>query len=311
MPAAAPAPFPDPTPTPTFGAPVNPSSQPQSFAPQTSIAAAQRDASTLQSAFQPQQVSGSGWAEGSSHVQVQAASLVNGTKATWSTPYAIVSLVGKVIAVIALLMPCVSSPLLKAQLSSGGSSLFSILSNYTQASELQDIARGEWSMWSLNGLANSVNSLVSSLNKAWEAYGSSLGSGYASSGSNLEPLASLITTLATIVTIVWALMIVALVFTIVRPFVKNGRPAAPERRSGIDTAILVVVGLLCLAWCGIVTSVNGIIMSTLSSTLSSYNLPTVTLPNFLEVPLWPWVAAIASLLMAFWPRLSRRMGLSA
>ena len=34
--------FPDPTPTPTFGAPVNPSSQPQSFAPQTSIAAAQR-----------------------------------------------------------------------------------------------------------------------------------------------------------------------------------------------------------------------------------------------------------------------------
>jgi len=242
---------------------------------------------------------------------VQATSLVNGAKATWSTPYAIVSLVGKVIAVIALLMPCVSSPLLKAQLSSGGSSLFSIPSNYTQASELQDIARGEWSMWSLNGLANSVNSLVSSLNKAWEAYGSSLGSGYASGGSNLEPLASLITTLATIVTIVWALMIVALVFIIVRPFVKNGRPAVPERRSGIDTAILVVVGLLCLAWCGIVTSVNGIIMSTLSSTLSSYNLPTVTLPNFLEVPLWPWVAAIASLLMAFWPRLSRRMGLSA
>ena len=152
---------------------------------------------------------------------------------------------------------------------------------------------------------------MSSLNKAWEAYGSSLGSGYASSGSNLEPLASLITTLATIITIVWALMIVALVFTIVRPFVKNGRPAALERRSGIDTAILVVVGLLCLAWCGIVTSVNGIIMSTLSSTLSSYNLPTVTLPNFLEVPLWPWVAAIVSLLMAFWPRLSRRMGLSA
>ena len=74
---------------------MNPSSQPQSFAPQTSIAAAQRDASTLQSAFQPQQVSGSSWAEGSSHVQVQAASLVNGAKATWSTPYAMLNQIGR------------------------------------------------------------------------------------------------------------------------------------------------------------------------------------------------------------------------
>ena len=59
--------------------------QPQGFAPRIPAASAQQAVPTL-----------------------QFANLTNEAKAIWSTPYAIVSLVGKLVAVIALLMPCIS-----------------------------------------------------------------------------------------------------------------------------------------------------------------------------------------------------------
>ena len=210
--------------------------QPQGFAPRIPAASAQQAVPTL-----------------------QFANLTNEAKAIWSTPYAIVSLVGKLVAVIALLMPCISF---------GG-----LL---------------ECNMWSLNA---SVGSTVKSAQTVESYFGSGGGTG----SSSLASYAILFT----IATIVWALMIAAVVFTIVRPLVKNDKLAAIEQRGNIDTIILVVVGLLCLAWCGFVMFLD----STIKSMYFGLSV--------ISVPLGPWIAAIASLLMAFWPRLSKYVGLSS
>lgn len=212
----------------------------------------------------------------------------------------IVTLAGKAVALLSLIMPCVTSPLIKLTASAMGSSSSPIA--YLMGGTSPDALRN---MPELRGTVSQLNRLAGLMAGAGDVDLTTAG------------VLSKIGTLNAVVTVafvVWALMLVALCFCIVRPFLKvagNDRLRALEGAVDLQKVLMVGVGALSLLWCACVIFANGQIESLAAGVGGSQVGQALALAKPLELTSWPWVAGIASLLTAFWPQLSRRLGLAS
>ncbi|WP_303132072.1 zinc ribbon domain-containing protein [uncultured Olsenella sp.] len=221
----------------------------------------------------------------------------------------IVTLAGKAVALLSLIMPCVTSPLIKLTASAMGSSSSPIAYLMGGASpdalRMLSLFRGSWNMPELRGTVSQLNRLAGLMAGAGDVDLTTAG------------VLSKIGTLNAVVTVafvVWALMLVALCFCIVRPFLKvagNDRLRALEGAVDLQKVLMVGVGALSLLWCACVIFANGQIESLAAGVGGSQVGQALALAKPLELTSWPWVAGIASLLTAFWPQLSRRLGLAS
>ena len=269
----------------------------------------------FQEAFRPQSVQEASWAEVTNGARSQASAFASEAKAK-STPYAVAALIGKVIALIALFMPCVASPILKQYFATTSSSSIAgfNLSTLSSMPVIGDLIRGEWSMLDFHGIVDLLNRYVTTASSHTSSFGG-FGGVSTLSGNSITPSTVSALNTAVIITnvglVVWALMIAALIFSIVRPLIKADKLTQLENKYNLDMIIMLTIAALTLLWCVLVIVANATLENYIvtSSSDSTATLMFV-LGHILEVPVAPWVVIIASALTAFWPRLSKHVGLS-
>lgn len=251
-------------------------------------------------AFESQQVNPTSWSDVSASAKVHANKIADRAKSEWSTPYGVASLVGKVITLALLLMPAVSSPALKlakATMGDSSSALGSfgvkdIASVAAQIPGFDLLFRGEWSVMDFHSL---ISSLIKWMNVATPGKVSGL--------ETLGPVSLL-------AAVLWVACLVGVVFSIARPFIKNEKLSEIQASKNLDAMVLVPVGILAFVWCVATLMISSQIESEMLTAFGGNAQQAFVFAKLLEPTAFAWLAGVFALVTAFWPRLSKLIGLS-
>jgi hypothetical protein len=233
-------------------------------------------------------------------------------KGNLSTTSAKVELALRIAIVIALLMPCVSSPLIYRsvnRIDSLGSYLTGSIgydfSDDTGSSVYGILGKEAWTMPEFNEIASDIDMARKTINDYASYYSSS------ESGAVTLNLDTSVSTVA-LMQLAYPIWVILLICMIARlafglfvpsPETKCGR----TRKVAVFDAIgMVITAALTAYWCYEVMSLNSSFMSRIDSIQYGTS---ASIGNLYQLTAWPWVIIALCLVVAFWHWLAPALGL--
>jgi hypothetical protein len=219
----------------------------------------------------------------------------NATRGSFA-PVDIASFILRIVIVIALFMPAMTSPLLK-YLNQADSTLDVIdLSSMggAEAAFATTLLKGEWSIPEIHDMTSKLSALGYSLSDLGYAFGVS-----SSSSSGVLGSADVI---VTIVYIVWILMVVYLIARVVLGFVaRNSSNPYIQKfcNPALDLIVMCVIAGLALAWGIFVIVLNNSFWDSVGSGAATAR---VLAGDMFAASAWTWIILVLSLVAAFLPR---------
>ena len=220
----------------------------------------------------------------------------NATRSSFA-PADIAGAILRIVIVIALFMPALTSPLLKvvSQASSFSDGLDLSSLSGTTAAFASTLLKGEWSIPEIHDMMSKLSSLGYSLSDLASEFGMS------STGSTggLDSASAILM----LVYIVWIVMVVYLIARVALGFVarNSSNPFIQKFCSpNLDLILMLVIAALTIVWFIIVTIMNNSFWDAVGSEAATAQ---ILAGDMFAVSAWTWVILVLSIVAAFLPKL--------
>jgi hypothetical protein len=220
----------------------------------------------------------------------------NATPSTF-TPADIAGFILRIVIVIALFMPALTSPLMKfvSQASSLSSDMLDLSSlSGATAALASTLLKGEWSIPEIHDMISKLTSLGYSMSDL----DSELGMSSSSSTAGLDS----VNVMVTIVYIIWIVMVVYLIARVALGFVaRNSSNPFIQKfcNPTLDLILMLVIAGLTLAWGIFVILLNDAFWDSAGSEAATAK---VLAGDMFAVPAWTWIILVLSIVAAFLPK---------
>lgn len=222
-------------------------------------------------------------------------------------------LIGKVVVLIMLFLPCFSIPLFKALSTLMKSDQSSYDQMVQQIPGINKLLVGEWNMWGFHNAMEPLNNLMNYLR------GQIQGDELLQYSSLFDAINSL-NAFATIALVLWVVCILGVVVAILSDLVEQGMVHIPLNALAskhLSRNIMIGVGVLAVVWCIVVLHANSSVVAAIRSMAyqqanGGYSFDDIFAMAiiWIKLPVWPKLAAILALVTAFWPNLCKGFNLT-